>query len=341
MTIKSMTKTTFKNIIIPALAGALTIFEPAVLSAQEAEPVIHDSYTQKVPGTPVTFDMVLVPGGTFQIGSPETEASRDPDEGPQKPVKVDSFWMGKFEVSFDLYELFRDREKDNDSTGGPAGSYSPDVITRPSPPYEDPTFGMGKHGYPAVSMTQYAALRFCKFLYQKTGVFYRLPTEAEWEYACRAGTNTAFSFGDDSTKLGEYAWYYENSDAAYHKLGLKKPNPWGLYDMHGNVSEWTLDQYKADFYAGMNETENVSPWSVPVKLHPRTVKGGNWDSDPHDIRSAARTESSMNWKRRDPQLPKSFWWNTDSPFVGFRLVRPAKQMTPEEIAKFWKITLDE
>ncbi|MDX2247747.1 MAG: formylglycine-generating enzyme family protein [Bacteroidia bacterium] len=332
-----MTKTTLKNIFLVTLSGIVFLLRPVTLTSQ----TIHGAYTQAVPGTSVTFDMVLIPGGTFRIGSPDTEAGRDPDEGPQKPVKVDSFWMGKLEVSFDLYELFRDREKDNDSTGGKPGSYSADAITRPSPPYEDPTFGMGKHGFPAVSMTQYAALRFCKFLYQKTGVFYRLPTEAEWEYACRAGTETAFSFGNDSTQLGDYAWYYENSDAAYHKLGLKKPNPWGLYDMHGNVSEWTLDQYKADFYAGMNDSENVSPWSVPVKLHPRTVKGGNWDNDAHDIRSAARTESSMNWKRRDPQLPKSFWWNTDSPFVGFRLVRPARQMTAEEVAQFWKITLDE
>lgn len=317
----------------------LTIGTTFTAMAQEAGTIA--TYTQDIPGTEMSFDMVMIPGGTYKMGSPESEENRNEDEGPQKPVKIDSFWMGKFEMTFDIYELYRERDKDNEETGGEPGSYSPDAITRPSPPYEDPTFGMGKYGFPAVSMTQFAALQFCKWLYMKTGVFYRLPTEAEWEYACRAGTESAYSFGDDADQLDEYAWYYENSDDAYHKVGTKKPNPWGLYDMHGNVAEWTLDQYNSEYYASLSDEENVQPWARPTKLHPRTVRGGSWDDDAEELRSAARTESSMNWKRRDPQLPKSFWWNTDSPFVGFRLVRPAKQMTKEEVAQFWKITLDE
>ena len=318
------------------------LFSSSIVLAQdtvETKPI--DSYSQSIPGTDASFQMVMIPGGTFTIGSSDSEVGRREDESPQRPVKIDSFWMGKFEVTFDVYEYFREKDKDNDSTASSTGTYSADAATRPSPPYEDPTFGMGKYGYPAVSMTQFAALQFCKWLYQKTGVFYRLPTEAEWEYACRAGSESAFYFGDDTTQLGDYAWYFENSDGAYHKVGEKKPNAYGLYDMHGNIAEWTLDQYTKDFYAGLDSAKNTGVWAKPKKLHPRTVKGGSWDDDMDALRSAARTRSDMKWKRRDPQLPKSFWWNTDSPFVGFRLVKPAKKMTPEEIAKFWSITLDE
>ena len=109
------------------------------------------------------------------------------------------------------------------------------------------SFGMGKENFPAISMTHYAAVKYCKWLTAKTGHFYRLATEAEWEYACRAGSNTRYSFGDDESKLGDYAWYYGNSDSKYQQVGKKKPNPWGLYDMHGNVAEWVLDAYVTDY----------------------------------------------------------------------------------------------
>ena len=220
-------------------------------------------------------------------------------------------------------------------------TWNADAITRPSPPYEDPTFGMGNKGYPAVSMTQFAALQYCKWLSGKTGRFYRLPTEAEWEYACRAGTTTAFHFGDDPGLADEYSWHAENSEERYHSIGTRKPNPWGLFDMHGNVSEWTMDQYDMKYYEQLTDGADapLNPWAKPTKLHPRTVKGGSWDDSLKTHRCASRTKSSFKWKERDPQIPKSFWWNTDSPFVGFRLVSPYKQPTQDEINAFWNLVL--
>jgi formylglycine-generating enzyme required for sulfatase activity len=201
------------------------------------------------------------------------------------------------------------------------------------------TLGMGKEGgFPANSMQQYGALMYCKWLYKNTGIFYRLPTEAEWEYACRAGTTTIFPFGDDEAKLGEYAWYSSNSDNRYHKVGLKKPNAWGLYDMLGNVGEWVLDQYQPEYYATITDNA-VDPVRQPEARHPRTVKGGAYNDETKDLRSANRRMSDLVWNRRDPQIPRSRWWNADAPFVGFRIVRPLKQPTTEEAEQFFQTYL--
>jgi formylglycine-generating enzyme required for sulfatase activity len=199
---------------------------------------------------------------------------------------------------------------------------------------------MGNQGFPAAGMTQWAALQYAKWLSDKTGLFYRLPSEAEWEYACRAGSSTAYPFGDLPSDLGEYAWHYGNSDEVFQQVGLKLPNAWGLYDMHGNVAEWMLDQYQADLLVSLSDSSH-GPWSQPTSLHPRTVRGGAYDDDPDALRCAARLRSNMNWKRRDPQIPKSYWWNTDSPFVGFRLVRPVNPPSAEEQQEFWRLVLGE
>jgi formylglycine-generating enzyme required for sulfatase activity len=209
-----------------------------------------------------------------------------------------------------------------------------DATSRPTKPYVEMSFGMGKDGYPAISMTQHAANKYCQWLSAKTGHFYRLPTEAEWEYACRAGTTTAYSFGDDPKLLKDYAWFVNNSDFKYQKVGKKKPNPWGLYDMHGNVAEWCLDQYEPDYQA-LKAVLNTDGWVKQTAPYPHVVRGGSWDDDPDKLRSAARRGSDKSWKQQDPQLPKSIWYHTDAQFLGFRVVCPLKTPTAEEMNRYW------
>jgi formylglycine-generating enzyme required for sulfatase activity len=183
-------------------------------------------------------------------------------------------------------------------------------------------------------MTHHAAMTYCKWLSAKTGKFYRLPTEAEWEYACRAGTTTAYSFGDDPKLLKDYAWTANNSDFKYQKVGKKKPNPWGLHDMHGNVLEWCLDQYE-DSYSRYKDAVTESPWFRATTPYPHATRGGSYDDTAEMLRSAARRASDRLWKMTDPQLPKSVWYHSDAKFIGFRLVRPLKVPTPEEMRKYW------
>jgi len=196
---------------------------------------------------------------------------------------------------------------------------------------------MGKNNYPAICMTQLAARMYCKWLSAKTGRYYRLPTEAEWEYACRAGTTSAYSFGNDPDQIDDYAWHIDNSDEAYHEVGQKKPNPWGLHDMHGNVAEWVLDQHDPQRYAASDgKTVSVTEaLAIPTELYPRIVRGGSWDDDIEALRSAARDYSSEDWKEQDPQFPQSIWYHTDALHVGFRVVRPLKRPSPAEEEKYW------
>ncbi|MDP6721440.1 MAG: SUMF1/EgtB/PvdO family nonheme iron enzyme, partial [Pirellulaceae bacterium] len=191
-------------------------------------------------------------------------------------------------------------------------------------------------GYPAICMTQFAAKQFTKWLSRKTGRFYRLPTEAEWEYACRAGTTTAYSFGDEPDELDAHAWHAGNSDDRYHKVGQRKPNPWDLYDMHGNVAEWCLDSYKPDAYLLAKGRVATDPLIKPTTRYPRVVRGGSWVSEPAMLRSAARWYSSEDWNANDGALPKSIWTERDAPWVGFRVVRPLKEPSPQQQKIYWQ-----
>ena len=187
------------------------------VSAQSSSDTGFTTYEQKIPGTTVSFKMVPIPEGSFKMGSPENQKGHSADEGPATEVKLSAFWIEEHEVTYDEYVLFLDEGRDT----GPL----PDGVTRPSPPYIDFTLGMGKTGgFPANSMTQYAALMYCKWLYNKTGIFYRLPSEAEWEYACRAGSEKLYSFGDNEKDLKDYGWYAGNSGNKYHQVKQLKPN---------------------------------------------------------------------------------------------------------------------
>jgi formylglycine-generating enzyme required for sulfatase activity len=296
-------------------------------------------YTNTIPGTDAKYVMVPILGGEFLMGSAAAEKGCKPDETPQHKVKIEPFWMGAFEVTWNEYELFmypdEERKFQDKLKTDPYVDKVSDAVTRPSKPYVEMSFGMGKDGYPAIAMTHHAANKYCHWLSAKTGHFYRLPTEAEWEYACRAGTTTAYSFGDNPAPLKEYAWYERNSDFKYQKVGRKKPNPWGLYDIHGNVVEWCLDQYAENYYAACTGSIALEPWNRATQPYPHAVRGGSWDDPADALRSAARRGSSRDWKAQDPQLPKSVWWLSDAQWVGFRLVRPLKVPPPEELLKCW------
>ncbi len=298
-------------------------------------------YAELIEHTDAKIDMIPIPSGRFLMGSPEDEPGRQESEGPQREVEISAFWMSKFEITWDSYDIWMSdldvyrREQFQFQLTPRDKAADVFQISQPTKPYCDMSFGMGTKGYPAICMTQHAARTFCKWLSAKTGRYYRLPTEAEWEYACRAGSTTAYSFGDDPAELEEYGWFADNSDEGYKKAGKKKPNPWGLYDMHGNVAEWVLDQFTEDGYPELSEKERRDPLVIPMTLYPRTVRGGGWDKSAEECRSASREGSTEDWIAQDPQSPVSIWYLTDALHVGFRIVRPLRTPSLEEIELKW------
>jgi sulfatase modifying factor 1 len=297
-------------------------------------------YTATIPGSKIQFVMVPIPGGKFSMGSPDDEDDRRDDEGPQFEVVVEPFWMGKYEVTWLEYKKYMQLDRVFKALNGKGlrkvdGDNEIDAVTAPSSLYDASfTYSAGEaDDQPAATMTQFAAKQYTKWLSLMAGDFYRLPTEAEWEYACRAGTTSAYYFGDDPDDLEDHAWNIETSDDERHPVGELKPNPWGLHDMYGNVAEWVLDEYSEEGYDHIKAGESVSTdqaFRRPTKLYPRVIRGGSWELEPEDCRSAARLGSDdKEWKYEDPNFPKSPWWYTDSPGlgVGFRFMRPLK--TPD------------
>ena len=308
-------------------------------------------YTMTIPGTAVTFEMQPIPGGKFKLGSPEGEKGRKADEGPQIEVTVEPFWMSTYEVTWAEYKQYmamHDKFKRllSAKLHPITDANKADVVTAPSSLY-DPTFTF-KQGaepkQPAVTMSQFAAKQYTKWLSGITGQFYRLPSEAEWEHACRAGSTTAYFFGDDPALLGEYAWHYDNASETTHLVGQKKPSPWGLFDIHGNVGEWCLDQFSREGYKRLEGKTPTAGEAIawPTKLYPRSIRGGSWDEDADRLRSAARRGSDDDdWRAEDPNFPQSPWWFTSEPAlsVGMRPIRPLHAPPAGERNKFWDADL--
>lgn len=310
-------------------------------------------YSHSVEGTEVSFEMIPIPGGKATIGSPDEQPGRSQDEGPEFTVQVEPFWMAKTELTWAEYKTFLKtydifKRLSRQGVRKASGLDQADAITIPTPLYEPSfTYEFGDDPQqPAVTMTQYSAKLYTQWLSGLTGTQYRLPTETEWEYAARAGTTTAYSFGDDPAELDQYAAFADNSPDGAPKVGSKKPNLFGLHDMHGSVWEWTLDHYATDSYSGrQGKTLSASESLVmPKEKSSRCVRGGGWQDPPERLRSAARLGSDDKvWKDADPNVPKSPWWFTDDParMVGMRLVRSANPLPQEDLKKIWGVDHNE
>lgn len=334
------------------LMGSLPLLAWAVLRA--AEPAAEmKPYAEAIPGSKVQLEMVPIPGGFFTLGSPEDEKGRKPAEGPRFEVEVEPFWMGKYEITWaqykkfmelhEVFRTFRDQKLRQVTDENRA-----DAVSIPTPLYEPGfTFRKGQEeNHPAVTMSQFAAKQFTKWLSRTTGHFYRLPTEVEWEYACRAGSTTAYGFGEDAAKLGDYAWFEENAKEKYHPVGQKLPNKFGLYDMHGNVSEWVLDEYRKEWYTRFagKKIKGAEAICWPEVVEPRVIRGGSWYEKAEECRSASRLGSQdKNWRLEDPNSPLSPWWFTEqeAQAVGFRIVRPLREPSAEEQRRYWDADVEE
>ncbi len=324
------------------IAGCATIQDRSSDVSDAADPDATDTsdfsgYSQEIPETDVTIEMVPIEGGIFLMGRSSDEEGKASHEGPQREVSVNSFWMSSHEITWEQYKLFTEEvvEEEIGEEVLEAFGIDADAIATPSPPWGDGAFGMGENGRPAISMTHYAAVVYAMWLTARTGEFHRLPTEAEWEYACRGGAESSYYFGDDLDELDDYEWYRDNSEGSYGRVAEKKPNPFGLYDMMGNVAEWTMDQFHEDYHEKLDGDIVDNPLFLPEVLYPRAVRGGSWRDDAEDIRCTHRRGSTERWSRDDPQIPKSMWWHTNAPIVGFRIIRPKETPSREEMEKYW------
>lgn len=296
-----------------------------------------ENFREMIPGTNVSFEMVALPGGTFRMGSPENEPLRRPDEGPVRKVTLSRFWIARNEVSWDEYLAFfratgsQGRTEDQVKTNKKV-----DAISGATPPWGAPDQGWGKGSRPAITMSWHAASVYCQWLSKVTGKKYRLPTEAEWEYACRAGTNTPYFFpgnpkkltsegflkrllGTDTANIASRVIYKVNSSSKTMEPASVKENPFGLKNMSGNVAEFCLDFYSPDTYK-LDTVAAVNPRG-PLRGLEHVIRGGSFKSDARDVRSAARDYTRTRaWLMTDPQIPKSIWWYSDCIDVGFRVV---------------------
>jgi len=295
-----------------------------------------ETFSEMIPGTNVSFRMVAVPGGSFNMGSPDNEPLRKKDEGPVRKVTLSPFWMGEVEVTWNEYlAFFKATSSQGRTEGTVVTNKKTDAISGATPPWGAPDQGWGKGTRPAITMSWHAAAVYCKWLSKVTGRKYRLPTEAEWEYAARGGTSTPYFFQGDPKKytaegflkkifkpdtavISSRIIYKVNSNTkTAEPLGIKA-NPFGLKNMLGNVAEFCSDYYSADYYR--NDSTRVNP-KGPLSGQEKVIRGGSFKSDARDVRSASRDFTKTRaWLVTDPQMPKSIWWYSDCIDVGFRVV---------------------
>jgi formylglycine-generating enzyme len=315
----------------------ISVSEKKVIYNSPATVEGFGNFTEMIPGTDVSFDMVAIPGGTFNMGSPDNEPLRRPDEGPVRKVTVSRFWMARTEVTWDEYlAFFRATSSQGRTEGQVVRQTRTDAISGATPPWGAPDQGWGKGARPAIIMSWYAANVYCRWLSKVTGRRYRLPTEAEWEYACRAGTQTPYFFEGnprkftsegilrkiirpDTSGIASFVFCKLNSSARTEGPDKVRENPFGLKNMPGNVAEFCSDFYSADAYRA-DSTESVNP-KGPENGTEHVIRGGSFKSDAKDVRSAARDFTKTEaWLVTDPQMPKSIWWYSDCIDVGFRVV---------------------
>jgi formylglycine-generating enzyme required for sulfatase activity len=281
--------------------------EPIILSTQdiktETRPV---SEPPKTLTNTLGMKLVLIPAGEFLMGSPDEDKDAEDDEKPQHRVKISKpFYLGATEVTVGQFGRVVESagyrtEAETDGKGGWGWNEQAKKFEGFDPKHSWRFTGFEQTDeHPVVNVTWNDAIAFCNELSkleglkpyyrigageQSGGDRYRLPTEAEWEYACRAGSTTKYGFGDDASELGQYAWYEGNSGLKTHPVGQKRPNGFGLFDMHGNVWEWCWDWYDSRYYS---QSPDADP-AGPSRLSIRVFRGGGWDDDPRSVRSANR-----------------------------------------------------
>ena len=315
---------------------------PKEIFSEPAKVKEFASFTELIPNSSVSFNMVAISGGKFMMGSPDDEPLRKADEGPVREVEISPFFMAEVEVTWDEYLAFyaqtaaEGRSSDTEGLRTQISSKT-DAISGATPPYGQPDQGWGLGKRPAISFSYHAAETYCKWLSQVTGKTYRLPTEAEWEYACRGGSSTSYFFPGDPDKfeksglkaklskndtavINSYIIYNGNSPSKTQPPDVVKANPFGLKNMAGNVAEFCLDWYQPDAYAQYPEGILTDPRG-PESGEEHVVRGGSFLNLAGGVRSAARSYTQTeDWLKTDPQIPKSIWWYSDCFNVGFRVV---------------------
>ena len=310
---------------------------------QEATKVSEfKNFTERIPKSSVSFNMIAIPGGSFKMGSPSGEPFRKEDEGPAREINLSPFFMAEIELSWEEYLTFYKqtaREGRSTDTEGLRNKNlsGTDAISGATPPYGQPDQGWGLGKRPAISFSYHAAETYCKWISAVTGKNYRLPTEAEWEYACRAGTERPYFFpGDpknyektglraklsknDTAVINSYITFKGNSPSKTRLPSDVQPNPFGLRNMAGNVAEFCSDWYQADAYS-KNMSGAIKDPKGPGSGTEHVIRGGSFSSTAGALRSAARDYTRTgSWLNTDPQIPKSIWWYSDCFNVGFRVV---------------------